>query len=265
MKKILGIIGSKRSNGNCEIITKQISRKITAAHQLTLLRLPDFDIRACTGCYRCLIRGKGCVISDDLPIVLEAIAAADALILAAPTYFMAAHSCLKTFIDRGISFYSMAESLWGKPAVGVGVAGIEGKEGSTLLDIERFFATILAKNQQSRIIYGALPGETMLIEKNLKIAAELGQNLFGQQQAKQGPCCPLCGGDTFRFLDGNRVRCMLCSDAGTLTMLEGKLVLNITAGEHGLLASQEAAVSLVWRIAMSRQAKNHKHHEAGQA
>ena len=55
-------------------MTKEISRQISEPHQLSMLRLPDFDIRYCTGCYRCLIKGRGCVIPDDLSTVLDAIA-----------------------------------------------------------------------------------------------------------------------------------------------------------------------------------------------
>jgi multimeric flavodoxin WrbA len=259
VKKILGIIGSKRSSGNCEVITKEISRQIPEPHQLTLLRLPDFDIRYCTGCYRCLIKGRGCVIGDNLSIVLDAIADADALILAMPTYFLSAHSCLKTFLDRAISFYNMSENLWGKPAVGVGIAGIEGKEGSTLLDVERFFATIMAKNKQSRIIYGALPGETMLSESNRHVASELANCLFGPEKPKEGLCCPLCGGETFRFLDGNRVRCMLCSESGTMTARDEQIVLDIEAGEHVLLASKEDALKhRDWLLGMVGRFKEQK-------
>jgi len=259
MKKVLGIIGSKRSSGNCEVMAKEISRQIPEPHQLTLLRLPDFDIRYCTGCYRCLIKGRGCVIGDDLSIVLDAIADADALILAVPTYFLSAHSCLKTFLDRAISFYNMADNLWGKPAVGVGIAGIEGKEGSTLLDIERFFATMMAKNKQSRIIYGALPGETMLSESNLQIAAELAHSLFSPAKPKDGLCCSLCGGETFRFLEGDRVRCMLCSESGTLTARDGQFVLDIEAGDHVLLANKEEALKhRDWLLGMVGRFKEQK-------
>ena len=259
MKKALGIIGSKRSSGNCEVMAKEISRQIPEPHQLTLLRLPDFDIRYCTGCYRCLIKGRGCVIADDLSIILDAIADADALILAVPTYFLSAHSCLKTFLDRAISFYNMADSLWGKPAVGVGIAGIEGKEGSTLLDVERFFATIMAKNKQSKIIYGALPGETMLSENNRQVASGLAQSLFGLAKSKEGLCCPFCGGETFRFLDGDRVRCMLCSESGTLTAKDGEIVLDIEASDHVLLANKEEALKhRDWLLGMIGRFKEQK-------
>lgn len=259
MKQVLGIVGSKRSSGNCEIMVKEISRQIPEQHQLTMLRLPDFDIHYCTGCYRCLIKGRGCVIGDDLSTVLNAIADADALILAVPTYFLGAHSCLKTFLDRAISFYSMAENLWGKPAVGVGIAGIAGKEGCTLLDVERFFATMMAKNKQNRIIYGALPGETMLSENNRQVALELAHSLFGPEKPKGGMCCPLCGGETFRFLVGNRVRCMLCSESGTLTASDSQIVLDIEAGEHVLLASKEDALKhRDWLLGMVGRFKEHK-------
>ena len=259
MKKILGIIGSKRSSGNCEIMAKEISRQIPEPHQLTLLRLPDFDIRYCTGCYRCLVKGRGCVLGDDLSTVLEAISAADALILAVPTYFLSAHSCLKVLLDRAISFYHQADRLWGKPAVGVGVAGIEGKEGSTLLDVERFFATMMAKNKQSRIIYGALPGETMLSENNRQVAAELGHSLFSLAKSKEGICCSLCGGETFRFLEGDRVRCMLCSESVTLTERDGQFVLDIVAGDHVLLANKEEALKhRDWLLGMVGRFKEQK-------
>ena len=234
MKKILGIVGSKRSSGNCEIMVKEISRQVPEPHQLQLLRLPDFDIRYCTGCYRCLIKDSGCVIKDDLSVVLEAIAEADALILAVPTYFMSAHSCLKVLLDRAISFYSMADSLWEKPAVGVGIAGIEGKEGSTLLDIERFLKSILAKNKQSEIIYGALPGEVMLNEKNREIASGLARNLFSQPSGRAGLCCPLCGGQTFRFFEGNKICSAIEND-------DASPACSVVAGEYGLCTAFKRA------------------------
>lgn len=242
MKQVLGIIASHRHLGNCEIMVREISRQLTVPHQLRLLRLPDFSLRYCNGCYRCLIRKGGCVLSDDLAVILAAIADADALILAAPTYFLGAHACLKMFVDRGISFYAMAAQLWGKPAVGIGVAGIEGKEGSTLLDIERFLLTIQARNQMSRIVYGALPGEVVINDHNKQVAGELAAALFGEAAARKGLCCPSCGGATIRFLDNGQVRCMLCSNTGALVDGPGGLTLEIEKSAHEFIADKNAAL-----------------------
>lgn len=242
MKQVLGIIASHRHLGNCEIMVREISRQLTVPHQLTLLRLPDFNLRYCNGCYRCLIRNTGCVLADDLAEILTAIVDADALILAAPTYFLGAHACLKTFIDRGISFYSRSEQLWGKPAVGVGIAGIEGKEGSTLLDIERFLLTIQARSQMSKIVYGALPGEVVMSDDNKQVAGKLAEALFGEMAAHPSLCCPLCGGATIRFLEEGQVRCMLCSNTGALVDGPDGLALEIEKSGHEFVADKKAAL-----------------------
>lgn len=242
MKQVLGIIASQRHLGNSEIMVKEVSRQLAVPHQLKLLRLPDFELRYCNGCYRCLTKEGGCVLNDDLAGVLTAISDADALILAAPTYFLGGHACLKVFVDRGISFYAIAERLWGKPAVGIGIAGIEGKEGSTLLDIERFLLTLQAKNQMSRIVYGALPGEVVLNDANKQVAGELAAALFGEAPARSQPCCPQCGGATVRFLGGGQVRCMLCSNTGVLVEGPDGPMLNIEKSEHEFVTDQNAAL-----------------------
>jgi multimeric flavodoxin WrbA len=241
VKKVLAIVASKRRLGNCEIMVKEIGRRIAVPHQLQLLRLPDFHLDYCTGCFRCLAE-KRCVLKDDLAQVLEAICAADALILAAPTYILGAPACLKSFLDRGIAFYGVAERLWGKPAVGVGIAGRVGKEGSTLLDIERFLAVIQAQNRMSRIVYGALPGEVLLDDGNRETAAALAAALFGPAPAREEAACSACGGKTFRFLEGNRVRCMLCSSSGTLVARDGRIVPVIDADEHQFLVGKTEAL-----------------------
>ncbi len=260
MKKILGIVGSLRESGNSELMIKQICRELAQPHQLRLLRLPDFNLKYCNGCYRCLLARRGCVIRDDLSLVLDAICSADALILAAPTYFLAAHSCLKSFVDRGISFYARHQELWGKPAIGVGISGIEGKEGSTLLDIERFFATILAEKKGTGIVYGALPGETLLSDQNLVVARDLARALFSEPQSPEGLSCSLCGGQTFRFLGVNQVRCMLCSEAGKLVVdHNSQPAVVMEQGEHPLLSNrQDALEHRDWLFGMVGRFKEQK-------
>ena len=87
MKNVLAIIGSPRKLGNCEIMAKEISRRIDQPHQLRLLRLGEYDIRPCRGCYTCLFKNQ-CVIDDDFTAVAAAMVEADALIVAVPTYFL---------------------------------------------------------------------------------------------------------------------------------------------------------------------------------
>ena len=253
MKKVLGIVGSPRNLGNCEIMIKEISRQIPVSHELDLLRLSDFNILPCLGCYRCLPEGKQCVRKDDLNTVLQAMGDADALVVAVPTYFLSANACLKRLLDRGLSFYNHSKKLWHKPAVGIGIAGIAGREGFTLLAVQSFLKLILAREKGCRIIYGALPGEIFMGENNKKIAADLASALFGPVPEKCEPCCPICGGDTFRFLADNRVRCMLCSISGNMIFENGRPTFEMNRDEDIIFASaQEALKHRDWLLGMKR-------------
>ena len=241
MKRILGLIGSPRKLGNCEVLVKELSRQVPEEHELQLLRLQDFDLRSCTGCYRCLYGGK-CVLHDDLETVLEALCGADAYIVASPTYFLGANSSLKRLMDRGLSLYGVKERLWGKPSIAVAVAGIDGKEGSTLLTIQGFLKCLLSNLKASVLFYAALPGEVFFGPEKLRTVKELGSALFGAAMDRGGPCCPLCGGDSFRFLGGGKVRCMLCGNDGTLVMESGSPAFEIQKGSHDLFLDRTDAL-----------------------
>jgi len=99
MKRILGIVGSPRDLGNCEIMVKEISRNITENHELLLLRLSEFNILPCKGRYSCLFEENRCIRDDDFYKILNSILASDALIVAAPTYVFSVNSSLKRFTD----------------------------------------------------------------------------------------------------------------------------------------------------------------------
>lgn len=258
MKNILAIIGSPRTLGNCEIMAKEISRCITEPHDLSLLRLSEYDIRPCRGCYTCLFKNE-CVIDDDFLSAVQAIVEADALIVAVPTYFLGPNACLKHFTDRGIALYPYLEKLWAKPAVAVGIAGIEGKEGYTMLGLESFLKMLFADIKMRRIVYGALPGEVFLNQQNHDTAADMARSLFGKPEPQKTPCCPVCGGQTFRFLDDRRVRCMLCSNAGKIVLENGRTLFEISRSEHELfLTLEEALKHREWLVGMKSRFMTHK-------
>jgi NAD(P)H-dependent FMN reductase len=242
MKKILGIIGSPRGLGNCEIMVKEISRNIDVNHELLLLRLSEFNVLPCRGCYSCLFGKNRCILDDDLYKILDAISASDALIVAAPTYVFSVNSSLKRFTDRFLSFFPYIDELWGRPSVGVGIAGVESNQGHTLLGIHHFLKALFTDKKKSLMIFGALPGEIFLNEANKRMAAELASALFGPAPIRKQPCCPLCGENVFQFFSDNRVQCMLCSNTGTMAIESGQPVFKIDKCNLSLLLSKEDAL-----------------------
>ena len=241
MTYALGLICSPRKTGNCEIMAKEIARHLPGSPPLRLLRLHDFDIRPCIGCYQCLAK-KRCVLDDDVRLIFEQMAGADALMVVAPAYFLGANGTLKLLLDRFLSFYPFVEDLAAKPAIGVGVAGIEGREGRTLLDIQAFLKMTLSDVKACRIVYGALPGEIFMDASNKTAARELAAALSGPAPGPAASRCPVCGGDTFRFLGGDAVRCMLCSNTGQVRWDAGRPAFVVEPGEHEMFLSRQTAL-----------------------
>lgn len=244
-KTLLGIIGSPRNLGNSELFVKELYGHLPAGWTLRLIRLPELDIRPCIGCYKCLFGEMKCKLPDDFNLALDAIVAADACVVAAPAYILGANASLKKYQDRGLSFYGVLDRLWGKPAVGVAIAGLEGMEGHAKLAIDSFIKTSKLDHRGSAVLYGALPGE-IFAHGGKELAKSLaGQLLAGRPPADSAesdtPSCSACGGDTFRFLPEGGVRCMICSSTGVVEWRDQKLRIETKPGEHQFFMSYERA------------------------
>lgn len=238
---LLGISASPRKHGNCELFIKEIFRQLGEGWELRVARLPRLDIKPCRACYQCLFDQMRCPQQDDFLSVMNALAEADAYVVAAPVYLLSANGSLKRFLDRGLQFYGFVDRLWGKPAAGVAIAGIEGLEGSTKRDVESFIKLTMGDLRGSAVVYGALPGEVLLSSANREIAGELARSILdpAKRVSPVGPICPLCGGDTFRFLPDGKARCMLCSGSGPWEWRDESLRFQIEPGKHPLFLSKD--------------------------
>ena len=243
-RKLLGIVGSPRKFGNSELFVKELFGQLPSGWELKLIRLPELDIRPCLACYQCLFGEMKCPRKDDFQLALNALLEADAYVVAVPTYLLGPNACLKRFLDRGLSFYAHVDTLWGKPAVGVAIAGIQGMEGYTKLSVENFIKLTLGDLRGVEVVYGALPGEIFLNNGGKEAAKRLARALIeGREQADPSvPACPLCGGDTFRLMGDGKLRCMLCSSAGRYGWNEDRLRIEASPVEHSLFFSREDVV-----------------------
>ena len=64
--KVLGLVGSVRKLGNTEILTKEaLMGAEQEGAEVSILRLTDYDVKACRGCAACLLQERDCIIEDD--------------------------------------------------------------------------------------------------------------------------------------------------------------------------------------------------------
>lgn len=207
-KLILGLIGSPRKLGNCEVFVKEIARSITGNCRLKLVRMPSLAIENCLACYGCVL-DQPCPHKDDMEPLLDQIVAADAVVVAAPVYFLGSHSIFKRILDRGFLFYKVLEKTYGKPCLIINFYGMKNRIGAapqTLLS----FASFLGLEIRGRVnILAALPGEVLTDPRKKQMARNLAQALISQKQTIQRKGCPFCGCEIVR-MEKARFTCTLC-------------------------------------------------------
>jgi NAD(P)H-dependent FMN reductase/ribosomal protein L37AE/L43A len=207
-KNILGLVGSPRKLGNCEIFIKETARSIKGICELKLIRMPSMRIEPCLACYGCIM-DKPCPHQDDLEPLLQHIVEADAVIIASPIYFLGSHSIFKRILDRGFLFYTVLERTFEKPCALINFYGMKDRIGvapHTLMS----FASFLGLDIRAHLnIRSALPGEVLTDMRNMEAAEMVAEMLFGEKRMSKNHGCPFCGCEIVR-LGKTRITCTLC-------------------------------------------------------
>jgi len=247
MKKLLGIIGSPRKMGNCELMVKEIAATIPGAPKLSMVRLPEKDVRPCKACYRCLT--GDCPHQDDFPGVLRGIMDADAVIVAARADLRGTHSCLQRFLDRGLQAYRHVDALYGKPAVAVATAGVEDGEGSALLGVENFIRQLGLSLKGRAVVRATFPGDAIVSEEGRSTAHRLAAALVSPDDyVPEGDSCPECKGTYFEFRGKDAIYCLSCGGTGTLSVEGGRLRPMIAPPSHSWRKKEDMASHGKWLI-----------------
>ena len=247
MRKLLGIIGSPRKMGNCELMVKGIAAAVPGSPKLTMVRLVEKDIRPCKACYRCLT--GDCPHQDDFAGVLRAIMEADAVVVAAPAYLRGTHSSLQRFLDRCLQAYRHVDALYGKPAVAVAAAGVEDGEGSALLGVENFIRQLGMSLKGRVVVRATFPGDAIVFDGGRRAAGRLAAALASPDDyAPDGPSCPECKGTYFEFRGADALYCLSCGGTGTLSMDGGIIRPSIGPPAHSWRRKEEMTSHGKWLI-----------------
>ncbi|MGD0232978.1 MAG: NAD(P)H-dependent oxidoreductase [Syntrophorhabdales bacterium] len=213
-KRILGLIASSRRLGNCEVFIKEIWRHVPVDSTLSLIRLPVLDIKPCRACYACIM-GESCPIADHMGFLRDQIVQCDALLIAAPVYFLGAHSIIKRILDRGFLFYADAQRNEHKPCILVNLYGIEEKMGVASQTLRALAGVLCLAVKASVSLKAALPGEVVSNQRNIDLAKKLGELIFSDKATNTRSGCPYCGCEIVR-LHGGQLICTLCHGSFTL-------------------------------------------------
>jgi hypothetical protein len=221
MAAILGIVGSARPWGNSEVVVRQALHGAQAEGATAqMIRLTNLHLEPCTGCMRCIIGGKPCRLADDMGWLIETVAAADGLVLAAPTYFLGPAAVIKLVLDRMLMVTGQLDEALPRPrpAITAVTAGLEDWRGVTLPFLNALVAAFGFRPIESLAAIAPGPGEVLLDEGLMAQALAAGRRLArGELETAPGPpnTCPICRCDSFT-LKGNRAVCPICGREATI-------------------------------------------------
>ena len=242
MTGILGLVGSARRWGNSELVVRQVLRGAQAEGALIqMVRLTDLRLEPCTGCMRCVIGGKPCSLDDDMAWLIEVIAAAEALVLAVPTYFLGPAAVGKLVLDRLLMVTGRVDrelTLRG-PAVTIATAGLEGWRGVTLPYLNALVAAFGYRPIERLTAVAPGPGEVLLNEGLMASLLDAGHRLGrGEMEPSPAPrnACPTCCCDAF-VLRGNRAICPICGQEATIGLDERGIQLGFDSLDAGKSAA----------------------------
>ena len=148
--RIVGILGSPRRGGNCEILLdRSLEGASAAGADVDKIVLNELSFRPCQECGGCDKTGV-CVIKDGMEGVYKLLRDADAIILAAPIFFAGVSAQAKMMIDRfqcaWVAKYVLKKDLRSQKRKGasISVAGSYRKDHfeNSKSVIKAFFATL---------------------------------------------------------------------------------------------------------------------------
>ena len=226
--KVLAIVASARKTGNSEILAREMLGALPETVKKKMIRLADFNIEPCKACYACLPSGCDCVIQDDYDEFLQQVRAADAVIIAAPVYFLGMHTRLKLLCDRFISVLNEAEKYAGRRCVVAVPYGVEGWQGYGVEATVSFARFLHLEVVGVMPVHAANPGEVVQTEvlkrvrdlAGLLLGEEIPENndtMLRQSVHESDLVCGLCGSGMLRVSEDGGSRCVLCGAIGRIT------------------------------------------------
>ena len=180
--KVVAFNGSPRKDGNTvHLITHVFDVLRREGIETELIQVGGNLVHGCAACYQCYTNKDGhCCRHDLINGWIDAMRAADGIILGSPTYFADITMELKALIDRA-GFVSRANDSFLRRKVGAGVIAVRRAGAIHAFDsINHFFLInqmIVPGSSYWNLGVGREKGEVGKDEEGLRTMATLGENM----------------------------------------------------------------------------------------
>lgn len=180
---VVAFNGSARKNGNTALMINFLFEELKQEGITTeVVELAGEHPHGCIACYQCFKRKNGrCIVDHDcINLCIEKMAAADAIVIASPTYFADISTETKALIDRA-GMTSRANNDMFKRKLGAAIITQRRAGGIHAFDsINHFFTIsqmIIVGSSYWNIGFGREKGEVATDSEGVATMQELGKNM----------------------------------------------------------------------------------------
>jgi multimeric flavodoxin WrbA len=181
--KVVAINGSPRPAGNCAMALGRVGERLGGRGiGFEVIQVGDKAMRGCMACGACFKRQDGrCAFgADGLDAAVEAMAAADGIILASPVHYSGVGGTMKSFLDRAFYVAGANGGLF-RHKVGAALVAVRRSGGSSALDCLNHYLSysemIVATSNYWNIVHGRQVGEMEQDAEGVQTVELLADNL----------------------------------------------------------------------------------------
>jgi multimeric flavodoxin WrbA len=181
--KAIAICGSPRKNGNTELLLRAVLARLDKEGVPgELISLRDHPVRSCIACGTCFQKKDSrCVLKDDhFHEILDAMRAADVIVVGSPVYFGSATPDLMTLLDRA-GYVSRANGNFFSRKIG-GPVVVARRAGQNFTYAQLLFwfminDMVVPGSTYWNIAFGRQPGEAQNDAEGLATMERFAENL----------------------------------------------------------------------------------------
>lgn len=175
--KVLLINGSPHEHGCTRAALDEVARTLSdCGVETELINIGTGAVAGCTACGGCARTGR-CVVDDGVNSAIEALAAADGLIVGSPVHYASPAGALLAFLDR--MFFAGADRFAHKPAAAFTSARRAGTTAS--LDVINKYFTIsqmpVVSSTYWNMVHGGRAEDVAEDAEGLQTARNLARNM----------------------------------------------------------------------------------------